>query len=463
LHERFAGWLEGRGDEFDEVVGYHLEQAYRCLAGLGRPGQRAGALAERAGERLAGPGLRAYARADSRAAVNLLERAADLLPGDDTRRLGLLPFLGRALRAQGHLDRADAVLSEAVERGQAVGERAVAADAGMALTDLRSHRPARTGVGREDILREIDAAIQVFGEVGDEAGLTRALLLRGQYRFWGGEAGAALPDLEQVARRAHDAGDRADEAVGIQYICAAMRVGPTPVGEALARLEELDSRAAINGRVEEAILIARAHLVATQGRFDAARGFASQATAVAAEHGLDDSHAGLVTGHIELLAGEPVTAERELRGVCEHYVRVGELGFLSSAVPYLVDALLAQGRDEEALVLTERWQPEHLTLDEDVDAHVGWRRVRARSLARVGRLGEAERLAREGVSMASATDVLELRAQALADLGEVLSLAGRPQESRTALEEALGLYQAKGHAVEAGRIRGLLAAPPVEA
>ena len=51
LHERFAGWLDGRGEEFDEIVGYHLEQAYRYLAGLGPPGDRARALAERAAER----------------------------------------------------------------------------------------------------------------------------------------------------------------------------------------------------------------------------------------------------------------------------------------------------------------------------------------------------------------------------------------------------------------------------
>ena len=30
-----------RGEEFEEIVGYHLEQAYRCLAELGPPGERA--------------------------------------------------------------------------------------------------------------------------------------------------------------------------------------------------------------------------------------------------------------------------------------------------------------------------------------------------------------------------------------------------------------------------------------
>ena len=39
LHERFAAWLEQVGGprlhEFEEILGYHLEQAYRCLAELG--------------------------------------------------------------------------------------------------------------------------------------------------------------------------------------------------------------------------------------------------------------------------------------------------------------------------------------------------------------------------------------------------------------------------------------------
>jgi class 3 adenylate cyclase/tetratricopeptide (TPR) repeat protein len=462
LHERFAGWLDGRGDEFDEVIGYHLEQAYRCLTGLGPPGKRARTLAEQAAERLAASGRRAYARGDVQATVNLLERAAGLFPVEDPRRLRLLPSLGRALREQGQLDRADVVLSEAVEEGRAAGEDGTVADASVALTDLRFHRPVQTGVGREDVLREIDAAIRVFDEIGDEAGLARALTLRGKLRVWGGEPAAALPDLERAAKHAHDAGDRAEEAESIRYICAAMRVGPTPVGDALRRLDEFGSGAAINRRLEVAFLIARAHLVAMQGHFEAARDFASQARALAEESGLDSSHARTAAGDVELLAGNAAAAERELHAVCEHLEQVGELGFLSSAVPHLADALFALGRDEEALLLTERLRPEHLTVPEDTDAHVGWRRVRAKLLARSGELEEGDRLGREAVAIASATDVLQLRAQALADLAEVLRLAGRPKESVAALEEAIRLCEEKGNVVMARQLRCLLAEPPIE-
>ena len=465
LHERFAGWLDGRGEEFDEVVGYHLEQAYRCLAELGRLGERAQALGEASAERLAASGRRAYARADVRAAANLLQRASTLFDVDDPRRLRLLPLIGRALRAEGRLEPADAALSEAIDRGLAAGERAVAADAKLARIDLRAQRAAETGVGRDDVLREIKAAIEVFDEVGDEAGLGHAYLLRGQFQFWGGAAAAALLDLEEAARFARATGNRAAEAESIQFMCAAMRVGPTPVTDALQRLDKLGSRAAINGRLEMAILLARAHFVAVQGRFDEARTLVSQARRLANEHGFDHTHALFTAGYVELLAGNAAAAERELRMVCEHYEEVGELGYLSSAAPHLADALLAQGREEEALELTERWRADQLTIPEDADAQTQWRRVRAKLLARRGDLPEAERLGREGVAIASSTaDILDLRAEALADLGEVLMLAGRHQEARAAIEEAIGLYEAKGHLVGVQRLRGILAQQrPIEA
>jgi 16S rRNA (guanine527-N7)-methyltransferase len=77
--------------------------------------------------------------------------------------------------------------------------------------------------------------------------------------------------------------------------------------------------------------------------------------------------------------------------------------------------------------LTERWRADRLTVPEDADAHAQWRRVRAKVLARRGNIDEAERLGREAVAIASATsDLLDLRAQTLADLGSGAGLPGIP-------------------------------------
>ena len=81
LHERFAAWLEKHGAdlvELDEILGYHLEQACLYRAELGTPDD--GSLATAARRRLAAAGGRALARSDNVAAVNLLERAAALMP-----------------------------------------------------------------------------------------------------------------------------------------------------------------------------------------------------------------------------------------------------------------------------------------------------------------------------------------------------------------------------------------------
>ncbi len=78
--------------------------------------------------------------------------------------------------------------------------------------------------------------------------------------------------------------------------------------------------------------------------------------------------------------------------------------------------------------------------------------MRAKLLARRGDLDEAERLGREAVTIASTADYLDLRANAFADLAEVLQLAGKPEESTAAAQEAIRLYEQKGNIVAAAAL-----------
>jgi predicted ATPase len=95
LHERFASWLEraagARIAEFEEIVGYHLELAYRCLAELGPVDEHGQAIAARASMRLGAAGRRAFDRGDLPAAASLLTRAKDLRSAPDPARVELLP------------------------------------------------------------------------------------------------------------------------------------------------------------------------------------------------------------------------------------------------------------------------------------------------------------------------------------------------------------------------------------
>ena len=127
LHERYAGWLEQTTAtgcvEFDEIVGYHFEQAYLYRAELGLVDDASRALARQAAERLGSAGHRAFVRGDVAAAVNLISRAVPLLPPDDPSRVGLVPNVRVVQGLSGDLSWADRVLTEAVAAAVASGDR----------------------------------------------------------------------------------------------------------------------------------------------------------------------------------------------------------------------------------------------------------------------------------------------------------------------------------------------------
>ena len=120
LHERLAGWIEGRArerpGEYDEVVGHHLEQAFGYRGELARVDDGMRALAGRAGERLAGAGRRALSRGDANAAADLLRRAGDLFDADGGPQPEVLLDLGSALSERGDFQGAETVLEAAHSR-----------------------------------------------------------------------------------------------------------------------------------------------------------------------------------------------------------------------------------------------------------------------------------------------------------------------------------------------------------
>ena len=176
LHERFAGWLAQHGEEFvelDELLGYHLEQAYRYGQELGQVDAHAQALAAQAGERLARAGSRAVLRHDHHAALNLLERAAGLLP-DEKRHPRFEVDLGWARFNTGDSLAAVSGLAEAADRAAAAGNRV--AELGLRLERQNLELvlvPATDATARQ--LRELaEQAFPVFEAAGDEWGLTVA-------------------------------------------------------------------------------------------------------------------------------------------------------------------------------------------------------------------------------------------------------------------------------------------------
>ena len=64
-------------------------------------------------------------------------------------------------------------------------------------------------------------------------------------------------------------------------------------------------------------------------------------------------------------------------------------------------------------------------------------------------------LAHEAVALISNTDFLDLRGDCFGDLAEVLTRAGRKEESTRTLQQAGAFYEKKGNVVSTERVRQL--------
>jgi hypothetical protein len=170
--------------------------------------------------------------------------------------------------------------------------------------------------------------------------------------------------------------------------------------------------------------------------FEAARRYAGLAESIFLELGLQLAFAGLtqVTAPVELLAGDPAAAERELRRGLEILEPRGSDGYQQAL---LAEALYRQARFDEAAAcaaLAAAKDAEGVVLSQ-----VTWRSVRAK-------LERSEELAREAVALAETTDATNLVADALVDLAVV------SEDADDLVVRALELYERKGNAAARTRV-----------
>jgi class 3 adenylate cyclase len=459
LHEQYAAWVDetpGRSAaETDELVGYHLEQAHRFLRELGAGGERTDALAGRAARHLAAAGHRASIRGDTAAVANLLSRAVALLGPDEPERLELLPELGAALREMSDLAGAEAVLDEASKAAASADTLQIEARARVARSLLRFH--TEPGALTE-ALDEARWAVTALEQARDELGLARAWHLLAFVQWWRGEATAAQQGWERSIACARAAGAQREERSGLAWLSRVALRGPMPGREAAARCDEILKQVEGDRKAEALALISVSGVRALEGHFDEARALAARARTTYEELGLQSNAAWAshAAGFVELLARDAAAAERELRPSYEALVRLGVRGGLPTLGALLAEAIYEQARFAEAeqLALTiEALQPEAVTV----------RAVRAKAVARLGRLAAAEELARETVEAVEQTEFTLDRAEAAMSLGEVLGVVGRIDEAAKAIERAVALYQQKGSEVAATRAAVLSAASPTAA
>jgi class 3 adenylate cyclase/tetratricopeptide (TPR) repeat protein len=458
LHERFAAWLAELEavPERDEILGYHLEQAYRYKTELGSLGDAGRELGRRAAERLAHAGRNAYARGDMPAAANLLGRAASLLGDDDPERLALLPDLGSALFEAGGLLRAREVLVEAVAGARHAHDAALGAHAGLRLALLDTHTDPETGT-MERLYRESERAIPIFEQAEDHAGLAQAWRLTGLAHFWLGRTGMAIKALERAIEHARRAGAAREEADSLEWLPIMAIFGPMPAEDGRARCMQIIERGVGGMSVEAFALVGLGALTAMCGSMEAGRELVARGRVTARELGLRMSVGGtsLAAGTLELIGNDAAAAERILREGYDLLEEVGETGYLASVGAMLAEAVYRQGRYDEAqrYALATR----DTVATDDLDPQVRWRGVAAKVLAQRGELERAKSLAREAVDLVESTDWLHLRAELHRDLAEVLLLSGAVDAAAHSLEHALALYEEKGDLPDAERVRERLA------
>jgi class 3 adenylate cyclase/tetratricopeptide (TPR) repeat protein len=458
LHERFAVWIEkerAEGSvEVEEILGYHLEQAFRYWSELGGGDERTPDLATRARERLAAAGRRAAARGDVSAATNLLGRAKALLTGDVSGREELLGELGAALVLAGEFADADEVLTEAIEVAAAAQNQRVELHAQLERAFLRALTDPESGV--TELRRVAEAALFGLGELGDDLGLAKAWRRIADVHWMMSQWDEQERALERALAHAERAGDAREAAVALMRLPMAIYYGPTPVPEAIHRADAILDRATEAPIVQSTCLVCLAGLHALSGRFEHARDLLARGRAISEELGFRVWLAGfsLLSSEIEMLAEDPAAAERELRSGYGALEEMGERGLLSMVAAELARAIYAQGRFEEAERFTDA--SEELAATADMTSQISWRAVRAKILARRDEFTAAEELARGAVALAEQTDGLNSQGRALIDLAEVLELAGRAGEAQPVLEQALHLFEQKGNAVAARKAGAVL-------
>jgi class 3 adenylate cyclase/tetratricopeptide (TPR) repeat protein len=459
MHERFASWIERttgeRIAEYEEIIGYHLERASRYRRELGLEDERTDLLSSTGADRLATAGRRALARGDVAASTNLLERALGLLPSDDPRRLRVLSDLGEALMESGDFPRADELLTEAVDEAVAAGDRGEESHARVVLLMLKeSTDPQHLWQGAFGVLERV---IAVFEELGDDRGLARSHRLLADLHWTRCRYAEADRALRRATEHASRAGAAWEEAESQGQRLGAGLYGPTPVADVVRRCEEILTSEPGNRTVQGArALRTLGALRAMQGRFDEAREHLARSREILDDLGLKlrAAFGSEAAGFLEMLAGDPAAAERELRSGYEALERLGERGSASTVAALLAHAVAAQGRFDEA----ERFSivAEEIAAEDDLSTQVMWRSARAKVFAARGRHVEADRSAREALKLAVETDDLNMHADTLMDLAEVLRLAGREAEAGPAAQEALELYRQKGNLVSAERAESLL-------
>ncbi len=456
LHQRFAAWLEraagGRVAEYEEILAYHLEQAYRYRIELGPPDERTRSLARDAAARLLSSAERADERGDFATARLLLGRCVDISGGGE--RSHALTTLAEVLAELNDFPGALDTAAMAVADAEEAGDRSEALRAELVRIEALGHVDPTYTIGRS--LNDAESVLRQLEAIGDEEGVARALLAVAEIAFWQGRCAECREIAERLFERARTLsyGNR-------QQVCANLMVyayfGPGTVDEGFELMDRVADLLAGSLSGDAFLGTFRVGLLGMRGRAEEARTEAQRVLRVWEE--LGNPAARLTTSQVlaetEWLLGRLDEAERILRENMAFFDELGEKGYNSTISAELASVLCDQGRYDEAEEQAER--SIDLSSDDDFASHVEWRSAKALVLSSRGEHETALALLDEALALLAPTDYVGTIARNHEVRGRVLAAAGRIEEARSSYELALAGMERKGVVPAVDRVRGRIA------
>jgi class 3 adenylate cyclase/tetratricopeptide (TPR) repeat protein len=456
LHERFATWLAEYGVELvelDEIVGYHLEQAYRYRVELGPLDDPAAEIGAQAADRLIVSAGRARDRGDTVAAQALLTRAVELVPAGSAVRAGPILDLAVIHAELGDFPRAAAFREEAVALATSTQDEGLLAR--ITLARVEAEVQYDSNVTMHGALAQAEEALAVLERLEDEEGAIWGLRLVGQFRAWLGSGAAAEVLWEQAYERAERFSPRLRSELLI-WRCWDIWWGTTPADEGVRLCNEWMASSP-SKRLEATALLIRGTQRAALNEIDEGR-----ADVIAGRelfHDLGDqiwwAGSSMLSAEMELWAGEAGRAYETLALGRERLAESSETGYLATVVGLQAQAALELGREDEALELAA--ETARVAATDDFEPHARQRFVRARVLARRGDFDQADELLREAAALIEPTDYVILHLDVAFARAEVDRLAGRTEAERKVLENALPIAEKKRNLVAVDRIQARLA------
>jgi class 3 adenylate cyclase/predicted ATPase len=455
LHEGFAGWLDESESPYVEIIGYHLEQAYRYRAELHPIDQALRALGDRASDLLAQAGQHALLRADNAAAVNLLDRARSL-QSDHPRRLRLSVSLAEALQSTGKLEQARSLLNDVIEEAGERGDQRNEWLARLSYADVSSRLVPNEWM--TDRMKETaEGALRVFEELSDDRGLARAWERSARVSWMQNHYDEAARQYARALAHARRTGDEREELIALNALLQAMYLGSVNVSEVRPQVERFLARVGESSVTGFNALLMLAALCAMEGAAEESRRLFQRAKSIGEELRLDwgPMNTAMFSEEVGLLLGDAEFAERELRAGYEFLEAIGERGFRSTMATHLAEALYRLDRKADAEHFADLSL--ELTSTYDIATQARGRAVKAKLLAAKGEYEAAYHLAREAVGLSDDTDDLFQRGQVLMALAEVLRLGGRDADAIPVLRQAVEVSERKGNVVTAHEARAILA------